>query len=339
MLSPCRSTGTHFMLDAANVTPPLYLLADAKVVSDIQRMGKMLPAESGKVGDGIYFALTEKDALVKADGTGYLITAQVSTGRRKDILCPGAQHKNYTFQRLHAEGYDSIYLPRGSGHGHPEWCVFNSNQVKIVSIQECSSGRKLRELAVPVLNGDTHMLDEIGHILGDANSSRRFQHLMTTQSGRGLCGLEGMLGNGTALGETLIACLTLGDGVLQAFDKLGGGYGRQIVMFLLVLGVCLTKALGAEQLVAFMLFKACQTVALLVVEVVAALLILMACFSTPSKADVAAGLVLVGSCLMVVQGAAEIGLVLVIFGACLATTLDTAVGIRAARVVASLLVI
>ena len=128
-----------------SATRILFHITDQNGVNGIQKSVWMRRGSSGLVGGGIYFAETIAAAKHKAHSRGLVIKARVFVGKSK--LYDGTSQD---FNSLYSAGYDSVYCPNGAGTGDPEWVVYNSDQVEILSI-ETETGQKQVKLSPVVL--------------------------------------------------------------------------------------------------------------------------------------------------------------------------------------------
>eukprot|EP01084_Bolivina_argentea_P268206 455483_1 len=107
----------------------LYHVTDEKSAESIFKQNKM-KCSKGMFGGGIYFAESPKDAHYKALRTGVLITAKVFVGNEYNAKDGSAGY--FDFKSLQELGFDSLYVPNGSGSGSVQRVVYNSDQVYLI---------------------------------------------------------------------------------------------------------------------------------------------------------------------------------------------------------------
>lgn len=109
----------------------LYHQTNQQAAEAIKQSRKMKRGSSGLAGGGIYFTESIHQSHNKARQTGYMVVAKVKLGKPKRIAVSG--DSSVTYQKLLAEGYDSVLIPRANGE---EWVVYNWDQVEVLSVTQ-----------------------------------------------------------------------------------------------------------------------------------------------------------------------------------------------------------
>merc|ERR1712151_340552 len=92
--------------------------------------GEMIRGSGGAVGGGIYFAEKIEECDRKALSSGWIVKANVLTGKAKVITYP--QLEDISFAQVTKHGFDSVEL-RGFNSG-TEYIVYNKDQVELLTV-------------------------------------------------------------------------------------------------------------------------------------------------------------------------------------------------------------